>query len=286
MSFPLTGWWAQWPEDGETLLHALAVASAFRERFAGCLRIAVVGDIVSAGASVEAGLTEAGISHSDLPDVVLEPGPGPTPGGQRIDGFAELFAVADERFLRMTPQTFSFGLPDDCAIAAAASAALHAAPAAARVVMLGDGIDGIAAVAGQAPVTVVALSPLTRCVAAALALGHPVDAVSRPPSPVRMPAGDIIAIDGRRGADLRLAPGVPGALVAIAHAERLSPLCLAAYGLDWIDRHDEVVLAAVPGRRDRVPRQRSLTGTLAPQRVTTRLGLPASYAGSATSSRH
>jgi len=245
MSFRMTGWWARWPEDRETLVQTLAVAAAFREGFTGRLDIAILGDIAGAGADLPSALRETGIVDAELPEVVLGGADDPPPHGQHIDAFAELFALADESRLRSAAPVFSVGLPADGAVANAACVALSANPDSAHVIMLGDGLDGISEVGARVPVSVVALSPLARRVACALTLPHPVHAISRPPHPVRMPRGEIVALDGRRAGDLRLAAGVQGALLAIAHGARLTPECLAAYGVSWVARHDEVVLARV-----------------------------------------
>jgi hypothetical protein len=249
MSFALTGWWARWPEDAETLVQALAIAAAFRTEFTGRLEIAIVGDIESAGVALPAALSDAGIADSELPEVMLGGAGDPPPHGQHIGAFAEVFALADERRVRTSAPVFSAGLPDDRAIADAACVALSEHPDAARVVMIGEGLDGIGDVSARAPVSVVALSPLTRRVARALTLAHPVLAVARPPHPARLPEGDIVALDGRRAADIRLAAGADGAVLAIAHGGRLTPECLAAYGVDWIIKRDDVVLCGVSGLR-------------------------------------
>jgi hypothetical protein len=249
MSFALTGWWARWPEDGETLVQALAIAAAFRTEFTGRLEIAILGDMAAAGAGVPAALSQAGVADSELPEVVLGGAEDPAPLGHHISAFAERFALADERRLRTAAPVFSVGLRGDHAIADAACVALSEYPDAARAVMIGDGLDGIGDVSARVPVTVVALSPLTRRVAHALTLSHPVSAISRPPHPVRMPVGDVVALDGRRAADIRLAAGAEGAVLAIAHGGRLTPECLAAYGVDWIAKQDDVVLCGVSGLR-------------------------------------
>lgn len=242
MSFASIAWTARWPEQKDALAEALAVAAAFGASI-GPVDIEVVGDAAEAGAATLAQLAGDGIGEDELPDVTLTSAADAAPGRRSIELLAEQFALDGERRLRTTPPIFSTGTPEDGVAAGAALSALATGPAPKGVVLIGDGLDGIGPVAEQAAVTVVALSPLTRRVATALDFTHTVDAQPRPPHPARMPAASVVALDGRRAEDLRLAAGAPGAMVALGSAGQHGRLSLAAYGLTLLERREGLVLA-------------------------------------------
>jgi len=80
------------------------------------------------------------------------------------------------------------------------------------------------------------------------ALGPAVSAVARPPRPARMGDCDILALDGRRLADLRLATGAQASLVAVACAEHLSDRALAAFGFRVLARPGALALVRTADR--------------------------------------
>lgn len=210
-------WSAELPRDRDALASALAVAAAF-PRHLGSVGVAITGDVEGGLRDLREDLTAGGVSEDDLPDVALyaATGPGGEPG---IAGFAEAVAFVDEYHRR--PYTIE-GEP-----AVVWEAALEEVDARTpqAVVVITDGLDGAAAVAGVAPLTVVSGVPSVRRLASRL---ENVDTVPRPPGAFGLPEGSVV-VTGVRADDLRLAAA--GGRERVVVAGEVSPLVLRAFGL-------------------------------------------------------
>jgi hypothetical protein len=235
----MSGFFARWPDDRDALARSLAVAAAFREH-CNELPIAVIGDAAEAGGATLATLAAAGIEDTDLPDVMLDAAAAAPEGWLPVAALAGVLADTMEWYRQ--PSVHDGGGRDvwQAAIAAAEASAPESA------IVVAESVDGLAELAALVPVTVVALDPGIRRLARRCRAAHPVAAVPRPPHAAHLPAAELIAVDGRRADDLRLAVAAPRAVVAEAGA--LESLALAAFGLDVVGGDGGVLEVAPLGR--------------------------------------
>jgi hypothetical protein len=233
----MSGFFARWPDDRDALARSLAVAAAYREHCSE-LPIAVIGDAAEAGAATLATLAAAGIEDTDLPDVMLDAAATPPAGWQPVAALAGVLADTMEWYRQ--PSVHDGGGPE---VWRAAIGAVEA-PGTESAIVVAECVDGLAELATLVPVTVVALDPGIRRLARRCRGAQPVAAVPRPPHAVHLPAAELIAVDGRRADDLRLAAVAPRAVVAEGGA--LGRLALAAFGLDLAAADDNGVLEVAP----------------------------------------
>jgi hypothetical protein len=212
-----SAWSAELPRDREALASALAVAAAFPTRV-GAISVAVSGDVETGLRDVHEDLAAGGVDEADLAAVTLTPAsaPGDEPS---ISGFAEAVALADEFYRR--PYTIE-GEPAAVWEAALIEVETRAPRA---IVVITDGLDGAAAVAALAPLTVVSAVPSVRRLASRL---EGVDTLARPAGSFPLPDGAVV-VTGPRADDLRLAAA--GGRGRVVVAGEVSPLVLRAFGL-------------------------------------------------------